>query len=90
MVLKTKGKKEWMSFTGQNEGRQFDPLANLDAKLSKYLLHLNNIVWITAAMGPFFLGSFTVQEEQKLRERMIEQAFRAEIRPICTLDSCHL
>ena len=54
MVLKTKGKKEWMSFTGQNEGRQFDPLANLDAKLSKYLLHLNNIVWITAAMGPFF------------------------------------
>jgi len=44
-----------MSFTGRNDGRQFEPFANLDAKLSRYLLRLNNIVWITAAMGPFFL-----------------------------------
>ena len=54
MVLKTKGKKEWVSFTGRNDGRQFDPFANLDAKLSKYLLNQNNIALIKAAIRPFF------------------------------------
>lgn len=43
-----------MSFTGHNDGRQFDPFANLGAKLSKYLLNQNNVVLIKAAIGPFF------------------------------------
>lgn len=43
-----------MSFRGHNEGRQFDPFANLGAKLSKYLLNQNNVVLIKAAIGPFF------------------------------------